>query len=168
MLVLPHVSTEYPVAMAMVTKYSRWQYMCPPQHGTRQSLKCATQFSAYIVIKIFCHIQHANLVYTCPDLYIGWVFIFLSSSGGEEWKRIRSAAKKQIIPRRVGNFTPTLSNFAEQFGNHLYSIRSPEGYVMDVQAQVMKYAFQSEIQPQWHYTQLQMFHASSNEVLANL
>ena len=66
-------------------------------------------------------------------------------SEGEEWKRIRSAAKKQIIPRRVGNFAPTLSKFADQFANHLYSIRNPEGYVTDVQAQVNNYTLQGEI-----------------------
>ena len=95
------------------------------------------------------------------------LFIFLCSSGGEEWKRIRSAAKKQIIPRRVGNFAPTLSKFADQFGNHLYSIRNPEGYVTDVQAQTMKYAFQGEI----NVTSMALYtHTHSNvsyEVLAN-
>ena len=90
-----------------------------------------------------------------------WNFSF---SEGEEWKRIRSAAKKQIIPRRVGNFAPTLSKFAEQFGNHLYSIRNPEGYVMDVQTQVNNYTLQGEIK-YMHASNLQVplyIHGYSN------
>ena len=66
-------------------------------------------------------------------------------SGGNEWKRIRSAGKKQIIPRRVGNYATALGKFAKQLGDHLYTTRNTEGCVADVQTEMMKYAFQGEM-----------------------
>jgi len=63
-------------------------------------------------------------------------------SGGNEWKRIRSAGKKQIIPRRVGNYAAALGKFANQLGDHLYTTRNTKGCVADVQTEMMKYAFQ--------------------------
>ena len=54
------------------------------------------------------------------------------------------------MPRRVGNYTPALGKFANQLGDHLYTIRNPDGNVVAVETEVMKYAFQGEP----HFTKL--------------
>jgi len=45
----------------------------------------------------------------------------------------------------VGNYAPTLGKFANQLGDHLYTIRNAEGCAVDVQTELMKYAFQGEM-----------------------
>ena len=70
---------------------------------------------------------------------------FQCSSAGKEWKRLRSAGKKQVIPRRVRNYAPTLGKFAKQLGDHLYTTRNTEGFAVDVQTELTKYAFQGEM-----------------------
>ena len=63
-------------------------------------------------------------------------------SSGEEWKKIRSAASKQVIPRRVGNFVEPLSDIADEFVAHLGAIKDESGNVYDLQPELDKWAFQ--------------------------
>ena len=63
---------------------------------------------------------------------------------GAEWKRIRSAAAKQVIPRRVGNFVSPLNEIADDFLQYVAGIRNKEGYVEDIKIVMDKFAFQGE------------------------
>ncbi len=63
---------------------------------------------------------------------------------GEDWKRIRSAINKQVIPRRVSNLTPPLCSVTDDLLNHLEEITSSNGgRVEDVTPIMTKWAFQS-------------------------
>eukprot|EP00731_Ephydatia_muelleri_P017926 Em0010g1024a len=66
----------------------------------------------------------------------------LGFTKGEEWKRIRSSASKQIVPRRVANYTPGLCEIGDVFVEYIRRKRRPDGYLEDVYSALMKWAFQ--------------------------
>ena len=68
--------------------------------------------------------------------------ILISFSKGEEWKRIRSSASKQIVPRRVANYAPGLCEVGDDFVEYIRHKRRPDGYLEDVYSALMKWAFQ--------------------------
>lgn len=61
---------------------------------------------------------------------------------GAVWKEIRSAAAKQVIPRRVYNFVEPLAIIAEEFLAHLESILDESGNIQDIRPELHKWAFQ--------------------------
>ena len=73
---------------------------------------------------------------------IASMILYNTCSKGEEWKKIRSAASKQVIPRRVANFTAPLSvvsdNLAEQFEIH----KDQDAYISDIRDFMARWAFQ--------------------------
>ena len=69
-------------------------------------------------------------------------FIVISHSKGEEWKRLRSSASKQIVPRRVANYAPGLCEVGDDFVEYIRRKRRPDGYLEDVYSALMKWAFQ--------------------------
>ena len=71
-----------------------------------------------------------------------WSAIYFLHSAGEEWKRIRSAASKQIVPRRVANYAPGLCEIGDSFVEYIRHKRGPDGYVEDVHSANVKWAFQ--------------------------
>ncbi len=56
------------------------------------------------------------------------------------WKKIRSSASKQVVPRRVGNFVEPLCDIADELLEHLESTRIESGN--DIRPEVNKWAFQ--------------------------
>lgn len=62
-------------------------------------------------------------------------------SYGPEWKRIRSAAAKQVVPRRVGNFTTPLNEINELL-QYVARIRNKDGYVENIGSVLDMWAFQ--------------------------
>jgi len=46
----------------------------------------------------------------------------------------------------VGNYAPTLGKFANQLLDHLYTTRNTEGFAVDVQTELTKYAFQGKME----------------------
>eukprot|EP00731_Ephydatia_muelleri_P038436 Em0760g2a len=61
---------------------------------------------------------------------------------GEEWKRIRSSASKQIVPRRVANYAPGLCEIGDGFVEYIRRKRGHDGYLEDVSSALTKWAFQ--------------------------
>ena len=68
--------------------------------------------------------------------------ILSSYSKDEEWKRIRSSASKQIVPRRVANYAPGLCEVADDFVEYIRCKKGSDGYLEDVYSALMKWAFQ--------------------------
>ena len=68
-----------------------------------------------------------------------------SQSKGEDWKKIRSNAAKQVMPRRVRNFVEPLCDIAEELHSHLESIQDEAGDVQDIALEMNKWAFQGTI-----------------------
>eukprot|EP00731_Ephydatia_muelleri_P017870 Em0010g968a len=66
----------------------------------------------------------------------------MAFSKDEEWKRIRSSASKQIVPRRVANYAPGLCEVADDFVEYIRCKRGSDGYLEDVYSALMKWAFQ--------------------------
>ena len=64
---------------------------------------------------------------------------------GEEWKKIRSGAAKQVVPRRVYNFVEPLSVIAEELMCHMGSLKDESGNVHDIRHEVLKWAFQGQM-----------------------
>ncbi len=63
---------------------------------------------------------------------------------GEDWKRIRSAISKQVIPRRVGNLTPVLCDVTDDLLAYLEEVISKKnGRIDDITPLVTMWAFQS-------------------------
>ena len=58
------------------------------------------------------------------------------------WKKTRSNATKQVVPRRVGNFVEPLSVIAEELLSHLEAIKDESGAVQDIVPEIAKWAFQ--------------------------
>ena len=57
------------------------------------------------------------------------VNVLCNCSGGKEWKRIRSAASKQIVPRRVASLTSSINELSQEFTDHLASVANRLGVV---------------------------------------
>ncbi len=65
-----------------------------------------------------------------------------TSRGGEVWKKTRSNAAKQVVPRRVGNFVEPLCVVAEQLLTHLETLQDESGNVEDIRSELNKWALQ--------------------------
>ena len=61
------------------------------------------------------------------------------------WKKTRSNAAKQVVPRRVANFVEPLSIIAEELLSHLESIQDESGNVQDIGDELLKWGFQGEM-----------------------
>ncbi len=70
---------------------------------------------------------------------------FLLSRNGEVWKKTRSNAAKQVVPRRVGNFVEPLCVVADQLLSHLETLQDESGNVEDIRSDLYKWAFQGSI-----------------------
>ena len=64
----------------------------------------------------------------------------LAFSSGAEWKRLRSAVSKQVVPRRVSNYTTGLFGVSEALCNHFACQRDAEGLVGDISDAMSKWA----------------------------
>ena len=65
---------------------------------------------------------------------------------GEEWKKLRSGASRQVTPRRVGNYTSTMCELASDFADHLVAVRNDDCIVRSIQDELMKFAFRGMTQ----------------------
>lgn len=65
-------------------------------------------------------------------------------STGEEWKKTRSNAAKQVVPRRVGSFVEPLSVIAEELLSHFETLQDEAGNVQDIRDEMYKWAFQGK------------------------
>ena len=63
-------------------------------------------------------------------------------SRGSEWKRIRSAGSKQILPQRVAKFVTPLSEIADILVEQLEKSRDEDGNISDVRDFTVKWSFQ--------------------------
>ena len=68
--------------------------------------------------------------------------VFLIFSGGSEWKRIRSAGNKQVLPQRVAKFVTPLSEIADILMEQLEKSRDEDGNINDVRDFTVKWSFQ--------------------------
>ena len=63
-------------------------------------------------------------------------------SGGTEWKKIRSAGSKQVLPQRVAKFVTPLSKVAEDLMEQLEKSRDKDGNINDIRDFTVKWSFQ--------------------------
>ena len=68
--------------------------------------------------------------------------MLLVFSGGSEWKRIRSAGSKQILPQRVAKFVTPLSEIADILMEQLEKSSDEDGNISDVRDFTVKWSFQ--------------------------
>ena len=64
----------------------------------------------------------------------------LVSSSGENWRRLRTAMAKQVIPRRLANFTSALYSVSDDLCSHLTSIRNQDGVVANIWPSMQNWA----------------------------
>ena len=72
--------------------------------------------------------------------------IIKTTRNKEVWKRTRSNAAKQVVPRQVGNFVEPLCTVAEQLFSHWETVQDESGNVPDIRPALYKWAFQGMIQ----------------------
>ena len=66
-------------------------------------------------------------------------------SANKEWKRIRSSASKQVVPRRVASFTASINELSREFTDHLASVAlRGGGNIDDITDKVSKFALQGD------------------------
>ena len=63
-------------------------------------------------------------------------------SEGSEWKRIRSAGSKQVLPQRVAKFVTPLGEIADELMEQLEKRRDEDGNINDTRDFTVKWAFQ--------------------------
>ena len=68
--------------------------------------------------------------------------VFLVFSGGPEWKRVRSAGSKQVLPQRVAKFVTPLSEIADILMDQLEKSRDEDRNISDVRDFTVKWSFQ--------------------------
>ena len=96
----------------------------------------STPHSTQVFNIIIALIKHSSKSITIES-------ILISHSKGEEWKRLRSSASKQILPRRVANYAPGLRlEIGDGFVEYIRCKRGSDGYLEDVYSALMKCAFQ--------------------------
>ena len=66
----------------------------------------------------------------------------LTFSEGSEWKRIRSAGNKQILPQRVAKFISPLNEIADDLMEQLWKCRDDDGNIEDIRDFTVKWSFQ--------------------------
>lgn len=62
--------------------------------------------------------------------------------GGEEWKKIRLAHNKQILPSNVYSYTPGINKIASRLMKNFKHCRNEQGYVSDVGRFVSNFAME--------------------------
>ena len=70
-------------------------------------------------------------------------FMFFTS--GQEWKTLRSAMSKPIIPRKVAMFSNQLYDAADQLGTHWLSKRGKDSYITDIRDDVQRWALKGVV-----------------------
>ena len=68
--------------------------------------------------------------------------LLITFSGGSEWKRIRSAGNKQILPQRVAKFVTPLSEITDILMDKLKESRDKDGNIRDIRDFTVKWSFQ--------------------------
>ena len=63
-------------------------------------------------------------------------------SGGSEWKRIRSAGSKQVLPQRVAKFVTPLCEITDILVEQLKESRDEDGNISDMRDFTVKWSFQ--------------------------
>ena len=61
------------------------------------------------------------------------------------WKKTRSNAAKQVVPRQVSNFVEPLCTVAEQLLAHWETIQDESGSIADIRSDLYKWAFQGTL-----------------------
>ena len=64
-------------------------------------------------------------------------------AGGETWKKFRSAMSKQVVPRALYNFTPSLYSVARDLCQHLSYKKDAHGTVANIQEDLQNWALKS-------------------------
>ena len=63
-------------------------------------------------------------------------------SNWEEWRSLRTKSNKQIVPRRVLEFTPLINAVTEDLIQHMRVSRGLDNSVEDVMAPLMNWSFE--------------------------
>ena len=72
--------------------------------------------------------------------------MFMFFTAGHEWKKLRSAMAKPIVPRRVAMFAPSLYTVADELGNHWISKGNKENVAVDdIRDDLQKWALKGVI-----------------------
>ena len=66
---------------------------------------------------------------------VGMVF-----SHKNDWKRLRSAMTKQVVPRRLTHFTSPLCSVSDELCDHIQRIKDDKGWVDDIWVHMQKWA----------------------------
>ena len=69
----------------------------------------------------------------------------LGCSNWEEWRLLRTKSNKQIVPRRVLEFTPLIKAVTEDLMQHLRDNRGLDNSVEDVVAPLMEWSFEGAV-----------------------
>lgn len=69
----------------------------------------------------------------------------LGCSNWEEWRLLRTKCNKQIVPRRVLEFTPLINAVTEDLMQHLRDNRGLDNSVEDVVAPLMEWSFEGAV-----------------------
>ena len=69
----------------------------------------------------------------------------LGYSNWEEWRLLRTKSNKQIVPRRVLEFTPLINAVTEELMQHLRDNRGLDNSVEDVVAPLMEWSFEGAV-----------------------
>ena len=82
---------------------------------------------------------------------VGWVHKkinvppFMLFTSGQEWKMLRSAMSKPIIPRKVAMFSNQLYDAADQLGTHWLSNRGKDSYITDIRDDLQRWALKGVV-----------------------
>ena len=66
-------------------------------------------------------------------------------SNWEEWRLLRTKSNKQIVPRRVLEFTPLINTVTADLIQHLRDNRGLDNSVEDVVAPLMEWGFEGAV-----------------------
>ena len=70
---------------------------------------------------------------------------FMFFTFGQEWKMLRSAMSKPIIPRKVAMFSNQLYDAADQLGTHWLSNRGKDSYITDIRNDLQRWALKGVV-----------------------
>ena len=70
-------------------------------------------------------------------------------SNWEEWRSLRTKSNKQIVPRRVLEFTPLINAVTEDLIQHMRVSRGLDNSVEDVMAPLMNWSFEGVGSCRW-------------------
>ena len=81
----------------------------------------------------------------CLSVCLCVVCMHLGCSNWEEWRLLRTKSNKQIVPRRVLEFTPLINAVTEDLMQHLRDNRGLDNSVEDVVAPLMEWSFEGAV-----------------------